>query len=504
MDKLGYTSGSEFLKRVVKASANIHIPTGDDAAREDAVHHPCTQFELDSLTLKALALVVTTLNTAESTKYGEQIEVLKVTEAGKSRPVLLVRIAYLTGLLQAMMNGDIDMYFDWCWKLTKMVLDLNDERTDAYSRLNEDERHLVKPASLSYICLGGDAMMRTRDFKLDFYGPNGDKLVEWANAYTYAEHHVLLADVSGGLDGWLAYGGADWLLTMLYGRVSDAISIVEARRGVLKKVVAAPSSRARPKEIIFATSTLLVCYHLHGQSQLTSKHFEVLGITFDSVSDYLSKLIKTSSMFCSMDHTGLSVGNGFVSLKRLCWQIMAFFVLHTDMPASKAIAWLESLPNDKGFYQVSMTKPTHDIGGLCGFYQTCWLALAHEKVGLYDGALRFCRLALEPDLKKAGTPYSKWTLIIAFACKGRVLAKLNQHTEALTAFQAGIATSKESYPMMKVLAYRELANCNAAGDAPAAMAEAAAHAERDLAEKLKGFDGRLTRAEFDMVTIAPA
>jgi hypothetical protein len=497
-------SGYEFLERTVQVSANIHIPTGDSAAGGGAVHHPCTQFELDSLNLNALALILMgTINTIETTTYGEQIEVLKATEAGKSRPVFLVRIEYFTDWMQSMVNGDIDKYFDWCWKLTKMGLDLNDERTDAYSRLTEDERQLVKPAPLSYLCFGGDAMMRTRDFQLKFFGPNGDKLVEWANAYTYAEHHTFLTDFTG-MDGWLAFCGADWTLTQLYGRVADAIPIMKARLGVLEKVVAAPRSRAQPKEIVYATSTLLVCYHLHGQSQMTSKHFKVLGITFDSVSDYLSELTKKTSTFCSMDHTGIAVGNGFVSLKRFCWQFMAFFVMDTDMPASKAIAWLESLPNDEGFYQVAMTKSTHDVGALIGVHQTCWLALAHEKVGLYDGALRFCRLALEPDLKKAGSRYSKWTLTIALACKGRVLMKLNRHTEALDAFQAGIATSKESYPMMEALAYRELANCNAVGAVPAAMVEAARQAKRDLEEKLKGFNGRLTSAEFDMLTIAPA
>jgi hypothetical protein len=112
-------------------------------------------------------------------------------------------------------------------------------------------------------------------------------------------------------------------------------------------------------------------------------------------------------------------------------------------------------------------------------------------------------LALEPDLLKAGAPYTKWALTIAWACKGRVLTKLNRHTEGLAAFQAAIVTSKESYPMMEALAYRELANCNAAADAPASVVAAAAQAQIDLDEKLKEFDGRLSLAEFDMLAIAP-
>ena len=51
---------------------------------------------------------------------------------------------------------------------------------------------------------------------------------------------------------------------------------------------------------------------------------------------------------------------------------------------------------------------THDNGAMLGtVYQMCWVALVHEKVGLYDGALRFCGLALETDLRKAGAPFTK-------------------------------------------------------------------------------------------------
>jgi hypothetical protein len=75
--------------------------------------------------------------------------------------------------------------------------------------------------------------------------------------------------------------------------------------------------------------------------------------------------------------------------------------------------------------------------------------------------------------------------------------KLDRHTEALAAFQAAITTSKESYPMMEALTYRELANIVGGG-------AAAIQAAKDLEEKLKEFDGRLTRAEFDTLSIAPS
>ena len=64
-----------------------------------------------------------------------------------------------------------------------------------------------------------------------------------------------------------------------------------------------------------------------------------------------------------------------------------------------------------------------------------------REVWLYDGAIRFADLQPEPDKLKAGLPLSKWPQVIALACKGRVLAKLNRRGEALVAFQAAIAAS---------------------------------------------------------------
>ena len=125
-----------------------------------------------------------------------------------------------------------------------------------------------------------------------------------------------------------------------------------------------------------------------------------------------------------------------------------------------------------------------------------WIALAHEKYGLYDGAIRFADLQLEPDEMKAGLPLTKWPQVIASACKGRVLAKLSRHDEALAAFQAAIVTSKASYSLMEAFAHRELANYADGG-------AAAVQAAKDLEIKLDSFEGRMTRAEFDALTIAP-
>jgi hypothetical protein len=190
---------------------------------------------------------------------------------------------------------------------------------------------------------------------------------------------------------------------------------------------------------------------------------------------------------------------------------------------AKAKEWLKSLPDDQTFYEYSMTMPAYDHGALFGSHQTCWIALAHEKYGLHEGALRFADLALEPDMMKAGTPDIRWTLVISFACKGRVLAQLKRHTEALTAFQAAVSVSMDSYRMMAPLALQELGRYvdtrslalleereeTDGGERVAAVEQAAeyalirAQAEKDLETKLAEFGEWITKDEFAMLTITP-
>jgi hypothetical protein len=116
------------------------------------------------------------------------------------------------------------------------------------------------------------------------------------------------------------------------------------------------------------------------------------------------------------------------------WQVKALCILNLGVPASKAISWLESLPDDEAFIAHSMTAPATDLGATMGLYQTCWIALAHEKVGLYEGALRFADLQLEPDMLKGGGLFERWPHVMALACKGRVFARLHRPDEALAAF----------------------------------------------------------------------
>ena len=202
-----------------------------------------------------------------------------------------------------------------------------------------------------------------------------------------------------------------------------------------------------------------------------------------------------------MTHNVNRPGGGLMHIKRIAWHAKSLCILNMDVPEAKAIAWLESLPDDNAFVELTVGMGVgFDFGmQFNGCYHTVWIALAHEKVGLWDGALRFADLSIHTELFTKSETSQVWPTVMALLCKGRVFAKLGRHADALAAFEAAIIASKESYIMMQAFAYQGLANYAAVDGSNATAAQAA----NDLGSKLKEFDGRLTTAEFEQLRVAP-
>ena len=349
--------------------------------------------------------------------------------------------------------------------------------------------------------LGGDAIMRAPGFSWDLLGKAGDVLVDHFDAYTsYEEHHVHIVGMLGN-DGHAMYAAAPFLAVLQYGRVQDAVQMVTRTLPLLQRIAETPDKPGYVLGFLWGVQCNSICYHILGLSQHVKNLFAILGLSFDSTAtkvDEVSK-VEQGALLTAMDHKG--PGGGLISTKRCVWQIKCFCILHTNVPLPKAVAWLESLPDNAEFLEYALAMGSYDCGAVFGVHQTVWIALACEKVGLYESALRFADLQLEPEVSKGGTPATKWAQVLALCCKGRALAKLDRNDNALSAFQAAIRTAKESYKMMVAFAYRELTHYTGGGGGGGNAA--AEQAAKDLDATLAEFDGRLSRAEFDSLTIAP-
>ena len=482
-------AGNPYFKLAVAASAKANVALNSIGSTDGGA----TQYELDSFDLHAINFLFKAWNPADLVEYGPRMRDVVGTKAGISRPAMVYSAAMSLDWLPAMMSGNEQTIAGESWKLSKMILDLSDETTEVYTLSTEEDKAKGKPLMAYILMMAGDAVQKSPGFSWDLFGKDGAKFVEHYNAYNYEDHHDWITDLVS-VDVHIAYPGNEWLLTLQFGRVADARRMVEENVKLAKKAMTFPASAGYTLHVTIPGHMVTRLHYILGLPQCAQKLYDAAGLTFDAVEERYDTLTKPmqGSFFTTMDQ---NVPAGcFYSLKRMVWQAKALYILNMDVPKSKAIAWLESLPDNEAVYACSVTFPTFDYGALFGMHQFNWLALAHEKVGLYEGALRFADLQMEPDYLKGGAPLLKWPQVSALACKGRVLAKLKKHDEALIAFQAAISTSKESYSLMELFAYRELANYADGG-------EAAVQALVDLEAKLKTFEGRLTREEFDALRL---
>ena len=381
------------------------------------------------------------------------------------------------------------------WKLTNMVFEICDEESDAYEHVSDFDRQQAKPLTYIWLYMSGDGLTKAPGFSYDVFGVDGEKLLDYASAYNYAEHSAFIAATVSN-DICLCGGGAPWMLAMAYGRISDAVGLLAGLLVETTNFVKNPLVRGFKFTSVFTSYIVSGVHYMLGQQQNVRSLWETLGVNFESAERWFVNLTHDDGFFTSMEQRG--PGGGTISLSRCVWQLKAMCILNDDtIPIVDAKAWLETLPTEhREFVLVSATASyleddPCDAHALYGGHQTFWLALAFEKVGLYQEALRYADWQLELKTTHAAVPESKWIHVTALACKGRVFAKLDRHQEALAAFQAAASVSLESYRMMQAFAYRELAQYEQA------PAKVRADANASLAATLAGFGTFCTRAEFD-------
>lgn len=101
--------------------------------------------------------------------------------------------------------------------------------------------------------------------------------MEWFNScYKYEDHHTFLGELLAG-DIFLVANGSDWVLTMQYGRIADAVTILEERLRMLEILEADKMSASRDNDLALGLACILLTFHVHGQPQMVQKLIETCG-----------------------------------------------------------------------------------------------------------------------------------------------------------------------------------------------------------------------------------
>lgn len=379
------------------------------------------------------------------------------------------------------------------WEISKFVYGLEANCRDVI--ISEEQIRNAKLFGSLLLFYGSDTMFNTPGFDVALLGDNGQHLVDSFDRYNYDDHHDLVVNVAS-TDMAMVGGEAFWL-TFQFGRVGDALRIMNEQNLLLGKMLLNKLANGYRYSLWMFMMVHTSIAHLHGLHDDVRKVVRTLGITFKTAQEWFLREVSDGlPTFTSIDYKWDAAEvqpPGVNSTLRQVWQLKCILIVCCDdIPKSDAIAFLESLPDDEGIIAVSLTAGTHDNGVIFGVTMFYWLALAHEKVGLYAGAIRFAELQLGPKCR-ANSPLTIWPQVVGLHCKARSLAKMNRHQDALATFQQAIQKSKASFVMIQALAFRELARYGAAPP------DVAARANADMEASLATFDSRsgLTRPEFD-------
>jgi hypothetical protein len=337
-------------------------------------------------------------------------------------------------------------------------------------------------------------------------------------------------------DACLSTIGGSWFMLMHYGNIDITNREVDKALMNTPKLMNNPMCASFGQDVCNIATSWPVACHFLGRSDAVKQLYSMLDFTFANVIDRMQhQIVKQAVLFIPYETEG---GRGLFSLTRIIWKVKALMILHCDVPQEDAVEFLHSLPDSATMVRQSLAHGTHDQGQVVNLYQYLWLALAHEKVGLYEGALRMAELgcaetlvegmnpniwclygalflfgyifdlkgASESNLSSHTSPLTHHFIVLSYgnhrpptyACRGRVLAALGKHEEARRAFQAGVDVSKTTFRLSQALALRDLADylTSVGDDAPAEVA-----ARRELATAVAAFGGKLTDAQFSTIDL---
>eukprot|EP00729_Bicosta_minor_P003834 gene3834-26860_t len=121
-------------------------------------------------------------------------------------------------------------------------------------------------------------------------------------AFNYEEH----APIAIGLYSCVTpaiFGSGQWLLSMHYGRVHDAIKLLDDNLHHTEKLVANPAA-GFVHSFMWSAGSLATVYTIHGMSQHVAKHYSMLGLSFDTAEERVSEVTGPDAMFQPIDAVG--------------------------------------------------------------------------------------------------------------------------------------------------------------------------------------------------------
>ena len=270
------------------------------------------------------------------------------------------------------------------------------------------------------------------------FGPTGQPLVDSDATYNFEEQHKSSTMILGcDFQGCMA-GCADPLI-FHYGRFADASAMVQNKIEIFHKV-------AEEFDVIDGFSVVVgVCYlpqylYFLGHLKLVDDFFTRLFGSFDGIVPLLVTWAKTVSLI-ALELDGV-YSNGMMTMDSIAFQAKTMWALccQPDSPVfEEAKLFLNDakLATPEAHYASSKVDTMeHNISTFCGLCRPYLIALANEKFGEYDRAMKYASAGCKDELGV------KWRAF--YHCmRGRILGRsTDTKVEAEAAFENAITEAQ--------------------------------------------------------------
>ena len=270
------------------------------------------------------------------------------------------------------------------------------------------------------------------------FGPTGQPLVDADAAYNFEEQHKTSTIILGGDYQGQVVGGADPLI-FHYGRFTDASVMVQSKIEILHKLAEEFAVRDGFNTIL-GVCILPQYLYLLGELRACDDFFTKLFGSFDGIVPVFLNWAKTVSLI-AVEQDGVC-SDGMMSMDSITFQTKAIWSLccQPDSPIfEEAKLFLQDAKlatPEAHNTSAKVESLSHNISKFCGLCRPYFIALANERFGEYERAMKYAN----PGCKNE--PGVKWRAF--YHClRGRILGRsADTKVEAEAAFEAAIAEAR--------------------------------------------------------------
>ena len=304
------------------------------------------------------------------------------------------------------------------------------------------EGHFAFAKAFQYFAGAAMAVETLDDFDIGIYGDNGARLLEAAEAYEYAVHHVPISTMAT-VDQAISLPNHVAPLMWHFVNPERVHRILELHTRNIRMFARDPQNRRFPIDIIFVLCTWPYVYYMAGQLDKYIEICKAFGIVdFNSIRPIMAGICGTSPLFRPWGGDAMEVH--LYATESATWTIQTFWLLHelANGTSTATIAALsEELPRGAEWIERSKCHAGWDQSVIMTVSSQTFPGWLFEKLGQHERALEHFEIATVTTATVADAGAQRGGNIkyrfhtIAHTARMRIFAEIGKPADATAEFE---------------------------------------------------------------------